>query len=226
MPYRPFLKALYTAGSAFAVLAALTLSACAPSVPMSDEDLVRAHQFRPPYRVDRTVHEHLVSFNPTKPEFSERERRNLYGFFVGVGASPGDRVVLASRNNRLEQRGELVHFLRQMGLRPEVQLIKEDPNTAQTNSYDTVIIVRYVRYIVRRPDCANWTKDNYTNFYNTPQKNFGCATTAALGQQIAYPSSLIQGVTLSYPEGDVAAESVSRYRGRTVEETAAPAAGN
>ena len=199
------------------VAAILALTGCSGAVPISEEDLEQTHAFRPPFEVERTVHEHLVVIDPTKPEISELERRNLFGFLVGVGVQPGDVVMLAARRNRLEQRSSVIRFLRQAGVRPDIRLIKESDANLEDDGYDRAIIVRFERYIAKTPECANWHKKVKTNFYNNSLSNFGCANTAALTQQIAYPSSLIRGVTLDYPEGDVAAGSVSRYRGRKVE---------
>lgn len=205
--------------SALALVAAavMGLAGCSGAVPISEEDLTRSQAFRPPFEVERTVHEHLVLLDPTKPEISEQQRRGLYGFLVGVGAQPGDRVILASRRNRLDQRRSVMRFLRQAGLRPDPRIIKENDANIADDGYDKAIIVRYERYIAVTPECENWHNKVKTNFYNGSSANFGCANTAALTQQIAYPSSLIRGVTLDYPEGDVAAASVSRYRGRKVE---------
>ncbi len=202
---------------ALAAAAVMGLAGCSGAVPISEEDLTRSQALRPPFEVERTVHEHLVLLDPTKPEISEQQRRGLYGFLVGVGAQPGDRVILASRRNRLDQRRSVMRFLRQAGLRPDPRIIKENDANIADDGYDKAIIVRYERYIAVTPECENWRNEVKTTFYNGSPANFGCANTAAFTRQIAYPSSLIRGVTLDYPEGDVAAESVSRYRGRRVE---------
>lgn len=202
---------------ALSVAAVLVLAGCSGAVPIAEDDLVRSHAFRPAIEVERTVHEHLVLIDPTKPEISEQERRNLYGFLVGVGVQPGDNVILASRRDRLEQRGSVFRFLRQAGVRPDPRLIKESDANLEDDGYDRAVIVRFERYIAKTPECANWHREIKSNYYNNSPANFGCANTAALTEQVAYPSSLIRGVTLDYPEGDVAAESVSRYRGRKVE---------
>ncbi len=202
---------------ALSVAAVLVLAGCGGAVPIAEDDLVRSHELRPPFEVERTVHEHLVLIDPTKPEISEQERRNLFGFLVGVGVQPGDKVILASRRDRLEQRGSVSRFLRQAGVRPDVRLIKEAGANLEDDGYDRAVIVRFERYIAKSPECANWRQKVKTNYYNNSPSNFGCTNNAALAEQIAYPSSLIRGVTLDYPEGDVAAESVSRYRGRKVE---------
>jgi len=159
-------------------------------------------------------------------EIGEQQLRDLYGFLVGVGARPGDKVILASRELRFEQRNELERFLNRMGLRPELRTIKAPGVNAADDGYDNAVLVRYELYLGRVPDCGRWHKETATNFYNTTAENFGCANAAALQQQIAFPSSLIRGETLAFPEGDVAAESVSRYRGRKVEQIKVEAPAN
>lgn len=193
------------------------LSACSPGKPMSEEDLAKGHQFKPAYQVEQTVHRYLIPINPQKVDFPEQQRRDLYDFLVGIGAQPGDRVVVGARRARLDHRGEIVEFVRRLGLKPDLRLIKEPKPGADDDGYDTAILIQFHRFVTRNPDCGKWDYSYSTRYYNTSPEDFGCSNTAGLQQQVAYPSSLVSGETLDFPEGDVAAESVSRYRGRTVE---------
>jgi pilus biogenesis lipoprotein CpaD len=167
--------------------------------------------------VEHTVHRHLVPVSATKTLIDEQQFRDLYGFLVGVGARTGDLVVVASRRSRLEHRAQVHEFLRRAGVHIDLKLIKEPEAGADDDGYDTAILVQFDRYTPRPHECGKWGEKAKTNFYNTSQRNFGCATTAYLQQQVAYPSSLIAGEQLSFPEGDVAAQAVSRYRGRKIE---------
>lgn len=201
-----------------ATIAGLMLGACAPSTPLTDAEIDRGHQFRPPYQVEHTVHRHLVPVSTTNTLIDDRQFRDLYGFLIGAGAQTGDKVVLASRRARLEQRAQVHEFLRRVGLRPETKLIKDLDAGSEDDGYDQVILVRFDRYTPRQHECGKWGEEVKTSFYNTALKNFGCATTNAMQQQAAFPSSLVEGQLLDFPEGDFAAEAVSRYRGRKVEE--------
>lgn len=207
------------------VLGVAWLGACAPSEPLPDERVSELHRPGRPHEVERTVHQHLIPVNPTQTRIAEQARRDLYDFLVGVGARPGDRVVLASREARFEQRGEILEFLNRLGMRSELRTIKaRDPN-APDDGYDNAILVRYELFVTRDPRCGIWHNEDVTGFYNTTHPEFGCATTSGLQNMIAYPSSLIQGQPLDFPEGDVAAESVSRYRGRATEALQAESVG-
>ena len=202
-------------GTSIALLT--VLAGCGTAITVTEDEKVVRHQFRPEIKVEHTVHRHMIPVDPAKTDFEEQERRDLYDFLVGVGARPGDTVVVAARRARLDQRGEIVRFVRQVGLTPDLRLIKEPKPGAEDDGYDRAVLVRVDRYVARDITCGRW-KDSYTDrFNNFRPKNFGCADTAALQQQIAYPSSLIAGETLDFPEGDVAAEAVSRYRGRATE---------
>lgn len=207
------------------VLAAIgvALAACTPGRPLTEQELADGHKFKPEFQVEHTVHTHLVPIDPARIDFPEQERRDLYDFLVGVGAQPGDRVIVAVRRNRLDHRHIVVQFVRELGLEPDLRLIK-DLKPGNEDGYDRAILIRFDRYVARNPDCGNWDNSYIARFNNINPKNFGCANTAALQQQIAYPSSLIQGETLDFPEGDVAAESISRYRGRKVEQIKVEAA--
>lgn len=214
-----FAKRMVVLGQA-AVLGAvlLSLAGCGPATKISEDELTERHKFRPEYEVEHTVHRHLVPLDPTKIEFREPQRRDLYEFLVGIGAQPGDKVIVAARRERLDHRSVIVNLVRQMGLVPDLRLIKDPKPGAEDDGFDRAILVQFHRYVARDMDCGRWKHDFPTRFYNMNPHNFGCANTAAMQQQVAYPSSLITGEALDFPEGDVAAESVSRYRGRRVEQ--------
>jgi pilus biogenesis lipoprotein CpaD len=201
-----------------AVFAGLTLGACAPSAPLSDAELDRGHQFGPSYQVEHTVHRHLVPVSATNTLIDESQFRDLYGFLVGVGVQAGDRVVLASRRSRLEQRAQIHEFLRRAGVRSNLKLIKDPEASAEDDGYDKAILVRFDRYTPRQPECGQWGETVRTGFYNISYRDYGCSTVANRQQQVAYPSSLIEGEQLSFPDGDFAAEAIGRYRIRQAEE--------
>lgn len=200
------------------------LAGCSPGEPMSEEELNARHAFRPAAKVEQTVHRHLVPLNPRDVQFYEQQRRDLYDFLVGVGAQPGDTVIVGARRSRLEHRGEIVEFIRRLGLIPDLRLIKDPKPGAEDDGYDTAVLVQFHRYVTRDPDCGRWHSSFKTRYNNVNPPDFGCANLSALQAQIAYPSSLISGETLDFPEGDVAAGSVSRYRGRKVEQIKVEAA--
>lgn len=213
-------------GKILAALAALfALVGCGTADPLTEDEIATRHQFKPPYNVEHTTHRHLIALDPARTDFEEQPRRDLYGFLVGVGARPGDRVIVAARRARLDHRSEVVSFVRELGLKPDLRLIKELQPGAEDDGYDKAILIQFDRYAVRQPECGKWDYRYETRFYNTSPDDFGCSTTAQLQQQVAYPSSLISGETLDFPEGDVAAESVSRYRGRQVEAIKVEASG-
>lgn len=193
------------------------MAGCGPAAPMSEEDLTERHRFRPQFQVEQTVHRHLVSVDPAKVNFVERQRRDMYEFLVGVGAQPGDKVIVAARRERLDHRGDIVRFVRQLGLHPDLRLIKDPKPGAEDDGYDKAILIQFHRYVTRDLECGKRKQDYETRFNNVNPPDFGCANTAALQQQVAYPSALIAGETLDFPEGDQAAASVSRYRGRAVQ---------
>jgi len=207
-----------TSVALLAAIAGLTLGACAPGTPLTDAEIDRGHQFRPPYQVEHTVHRHLLPVSTTKALIDDKQFRDLYSFLIGAGAQTGDKVVLASRRARLEQRAQVEEFLRRVGLRLETKLIKDLDAGSEDDGYDQVILVRFDRYTPRQHECGKWGEKVKTTYYNTSLRNFGCATTNAMQQQVAFPSTLIEGQLLEFPEGDFAAEAVSRYRGRKIQE--------
>ncbi len=202
----------------------VALAGCGTATPMSEDELTERHRLKPQYQVEQTVHRHLVPVDPARVEFVEQQRRDMYDFLVGVGAQPGDKVIVAARRARLDHRSEIVGFIRQLGLHPDLRLIKEPKPGAEDDGYDKAILVQFHRYVTRDSECGRWKHDYATRFNNVNPRDFGCTNVSAMQQQVAYPSSLIAGETLDFPEGDVAAESISRYRGRRVEQIKTEAA--
>ena len=198
--------------------ALVALAGCGTAIPMAEEDLAERHRFKPAFQVEHTTHRYLIPVDPDQTDFVEQQRRDMYDFLVGVGAKPGDRVIVAARRARLDHRGEIVRFMRQLGLHPDLRLIKDPKPDAEDDGYDKAILVQFNSYIASDLECGRWKQDFATRFNNVNPPDFGCANVSALQKQVAYPSSLIAGETLDFPEGDVAAEAVSRYRGRQVEE--------
>ncbi|MDH3512118.1 MAG: CpaD family pilus assembly protein [Gammaproteobacteria bacterium] len=208
-----------------ALLAIFGLGACAPNVPLTEAEIERAHRFGPPYQVERTVHTHLVPVSATGSQIDEQQYRDLYDFLIGVGVKTGDVVVLASRRSRLEQRAQVQEFLRRVGVQPETKLIKEADTSGEDDGYDQAVLVQYDRYTPRQHECGKWGEKVKTTYYNTSPRNFGCTTANAMQQQVAFPSSLIEGQPLAFPEGDYASGAVGRYRGRKVEAIKAESVG-
>ncbi len=194
-----FIRSTEIAAPVFALIAVLSLAACGPAVSLSEEARQRGNQLRPPHEVEMTVHQHQVAFDPSRPAISEQERRRLYGFLAGAGARTGDRVLLASRRNRLAHRGQVERFVRALGLRPTTRWIKETEGDAAVEGYDTAIYVRYEHYVAIAPECGRWSEAVATGFYNTTPANFGCSTAANYSRQIAFPSSLIVGESAIFP---------------------------
>lgn len=201
----------------FAIVVLSSVTGCGPATKISEDELAERQAVKPARTVEHTVHSHLIPLDPSSTDFTEQERRSLYDFLVGVGAMPGDKVIVAARRERLSHRAPVVHFVRRLGLVPDLRLIKDLKLGNEDDGYDRTILIRFDRYVVRNLECGRWKDEYSTRFYNLRRHNNGCANVAALQQQVAYPSSLISGEALDFPEGDVAAESVSRYRGRRVE---------
>lgn len=204
-----FVRSREIAAPVFALIAVLSLSACGPAQQISGEARQQGNMLGPVNQVEMTVHQHQVAFDPSRPTISEQERRSLYGFLIGAGARPGDRVLLASRRNRLAHRGQVERFIRSLGLRPETRWIKESKGVVAVEGYDTIIYVRYEHYVAITPECGRWSERVATGFYNTVPANFGCATRANLTRQIAYPSSLVTGESALFSSGGSSSTSTS-----------------
>ena len=223
-----FIRNREIAAPAFALIAVLSLSACGPAQPLPEDARTQGNMLGPVNQVEMTVHQHQVAFDPSRPTISEQERRSLYGFLVGAGARPGDRVLLASRRNRLAHRGQVERFIRSLGLRPQTRWIKETKGGATVDGYDTVIYVRYEHYVAIVPECGRWSERVATGFYNTTPANFGCATRANLSRQIAYPSSLVTGESALFSSGGASvsgSSSASASAAATGDATGAVATG-
>lgn len=70
--------------------------------------------------------------------------------------------------------------------------------------------LRASRYVVRRPDCPDWSRPAGLNAANRRPSNFGCATAHNLSTILADPRELRRGRTLSPADGDEAVRAIRR----------------
>ncbi len=191
---------------------AVFVTGCAKEQPMAKERVAELNQFGPPVSVQYTSHTHLVPTNSATIEVPERNLRDLYGFLIGLNARPGDRVMLAARTERMEQRDQIEVFLKKLGLRPETRVIKERMQSAPDDGYDNVVMVEYKAFLPLIPECGKWDPNEMRNYENVNMSNYGCSNKAALAQQAAYPQHLVQGLPLDLTDALMAVGAVVNYQ--------------
>lgn len=97
------------------------------------------------------------------------------------GADAGQERVLA-RAKRIVDRA-LGRGLRNAEVMLRVETIESNAGGA--------VVVSYEKFIVRVPECGDWSKESSHDITNTIHSNFGCATQRNVALMIANPADLI-----------------------------------
>ncbi len=159
--------------------------------------------------VDYVKLRHVATFAPSANKLSQDESEKLAYFLDTAEATPDDRIYFepsAGDPMATARIAQLAHDLSRRGLGAATL-----PAVATTGSPNHMNI--YIeRYVVRPPDCPNWTKPAAGDHSNTVSSNYGCADATNLSLMVADPRDLLTGRPLDPPRGDAALAGVQRYR--------------
>ncbi len=149
---------------------------------------------RHPVSVENSVATLVLSGAAGAERLAPAEIARLDGFVAGYisgghgrlmvtvpGAGAGQKRALA-RGKRIVDR-----VLARGARRSEVMLGVE----AAESSAGGAIVVSYEKFVVRVPECGDWSKESSHDITNTIYSDFGCATQRSLALMIANPADLI-----------------------------------
>ena len=108
------------------------------------------------------------------------ERRGQLLVSIPAGAS-GERRVLG-RAKQIADRA------RRQGLPADQIMLRV---AVEEDRADAPVVVGYDKFVVRVPECGDWSKESSHDLTNTQFTNFGCATQRAIGLMVADPADLI-----------------------------------
>lgn len=216
----PTFRPLLLAGCA---LASIQLGACAAMMPLPPSEPV------PSPRAERAELVHQVLFDTDQDRPTALEAARLDSFLAQLPAHARFRVIgraderasdtynldLAAR--RARNVAELVRA--RAGRRAEVSTAAlgerapldprpGEPAWARNRSVEVVA----TSYVVRLPECPDWSRDPAFDPRNLPLSNLGCANAVNLGLMLADPSDLAEPGPLGAADGTREAEAVVRYR--------------
>ncbi len=133
-------------------------------------------------------------------EFVRREASDRTQVSVIIGRATGPAALA-------EQRGREIQLqLARRGI--AASLMRGDGDGFAPNT----VLVAVDRYVVTTPRCPDFSKSTESNYANTPDSNFGCATAQNLGVMIADPADLTRGRDLGAQDGTQSVLAVQRYR--------------
>jgi pilus assembly protein CpaD len=101
-----------------------------------------------------------------------------------------------------------------------------DPGQVRVAGYDAgprpgaPIVVGYIRYEAKGPDCGREWKSVTDSFENKPNSNFGCANTANIAAMIANPADLIAPRTSDPADAGRRETVLTKYREGQITSTA------
>jgi len=165
---------------------------------------------------------HPVQFKPASATLSKDEILRLDRFLSGVMAKPEHRVLIdfggeGDLNPLTQERIQIV--TRQLN-RHLPGVVVQAYSGSETPPHGVRVLVGH--YLVKTPDCPDWSRPSGSNPGNMRDGNFGCATAVNLGLMVADPSDLQQGRSLAPGDGQVLSEAIRRYRTDSVKDPVAP----
>ena len=118
------------------------------------------------------------------------------------------RVGLAPSQMGNDMRKEhIAKLLRGMGYHRKFVHFESTPGTA-ANAAE--VDIAYAAVVL--PHCPDWRKSPVTTFSNTPQPNFGCASTVNLGLMVADPRDLEKGTGENAPNAERNSIVIHNYK--------------
>ncbi len=177
-------------------VAALFVAACTPDfatlTPFSPD--ASDPRYNHPITVERTVNMISLSGAVGDERLSPGEAAQLDRFFRSyLTNGRGQLVVTVSGDDSapgetLAKGKRVVERARAAGLRPgeivlTVETVATDGGGQLTLSYDA--------YVVRVPECGDWSKGSSYDFRNTEYSNYGCSVQRNVGLMIANPADLV-----------------------------------
>ncbi|HEX6980592.1 MAG TPA: CpaD family pilus assembly lipoprotein [Alphaproteobacteria bacterium] len=152
---------------------------------------------------------HVVRFAPGDDRLAATEADRLAAFLARHQVGFGERVTLlgpdlATTRRRMDA---VAAALAPAG----IKVVRGGPIEGADVAPGALHVV-VERHLVTPPVCPDWSKPAGEDFTNYAGSNFGCATAVNLGLMVADPADLLGGRSLGPADGDVAAQSIERYR--------------
>lgn len=132
--------------------------------------------------------------------FLARDSANRTQVSVVIGPNTGPAPLAAQRGREIQTQ------LARRGI--DSTLVHGDSDRLAVNT----VLVSIDRYVVTTPHCPDFSKATESNYTNTPDSNFGCATAQNLGLMVADPADLVRGRDLGPQDGTQSVLAIQRYR--------------
>lgn len=160
-----------------------------------------------------TLDQHLVfygiNFDKGSSAISKEEKQNISSFLEQVRIDEGDELAVSFAPDQgdfaIARSKAVMDHIRSLGF-----AIKPMPSPAHLKD-EEIALVR-VQYVVRLPDCPDWSYGSGYDPANNTTSNFNCATQYNLGSMIANPKDLLGDRPMSAADGMGSVLSVQRYR--------------
>jgi pilus assembly protein CpaD len=158
-------------------------------------------------QVEKTAATHTILVNASG-QASASERQRLNGFIAAIGADRPESLHITVSGPQSEQRLRNVSKL----LVADGVVSKKITLVSGTGDRPGAIKVAVERYVVRPPQCPEWSAEEVAGFDNTTRSNFGCANLANFAAMLADPRDLLAPRYSPYGDGTVGAAAIERYQ--------------
>ncbi len=174
--------------------AALLAAGCTtPNIHFLPADPSDARE-RHPVSVENSVATLVLSGAAGAERLAPSEIARLDGFVAGYISGGHGRLMVtvpgadAGQKRALARGKRIVDRALGRGVRESEVLLGVD---ATESSDGAPIVVSYEKFVVRVPECGNWSKESSHDITNTVYSDFGCATQHSLALSVANPADLI-----------------------------------
>ncbi len=179
----------------------IALAGCKATADRTPTEYVKVN------KVDFLRFEHDVVYRNGTATPSRLEAERLANFLQEIQVGPSDTILVAGGTP--DQR---------KAIRMQFAYRRLVAHETGVNGAPGRVRVAVERYVVTLPNCPDWSKPVGEDSENTPQANFGCATTANLGMMVANPRDLIRGRSPGSADGAAVTAAIKRYRDGKIRE--------
>ncbi len=198
----------------------LLLAACQPYQPSAytaaDHDPRIAH----PLSVEPTSASTSIRFLADSAVLDLAEGSKLARFvdsYLRAGHGLLNVVIVPDGSPRrtLEARaGAIEQLARQRGLKPGILAVSFAVASDADDSSGPTARLRYDRFLVKLPECSDWSGAANRREMNQNHSNFGCATQRMFGAMVADPADLVRQRPLGKSDSWRTHRAIETFRGR------------
>ena len=162
-----------------------------------------------PITLDQQLTFYGVNFDKGSQAISDMEKSNISAFLEQYRGDEGDDLAVSfspdQGNMAIARSKAVMDYIKKLGL-------NVSPTAAPSHLDDEEVALVRIKYVIRLPNCPDWSYGAGYDPSNNTTSNFNCATQTNLGMMIANPKDLLGDRPMSAADGAGSILSIQRYR--------------